>query len=67
MIAQTMSTDCAQFEAILNGLDSTRAPALAVPETALAHAESCGECARPLLETLFKTQASARGDRAVRE
>ena len=67
MIAGEMRMDCAQFEHVLNGLDGTHRQAAAFPETVLAHAESCSECARLFLENLFRAQASPRSGEAVRE
>jgi hypothetical protein len=67
MIAEAIRMNCPQFEEILGGLDGVRAQAAAFPEAALAHAESCGECARLLLEKLFTAQAATGSVWAVRE
>jgi hypothetical protein len=67
MIVEAMSMDCPQFEEVLCGLAGAHARAATLPEAALAHAESCGDCARLLLEKLFRAQAVSGGVRAVRE
>ena len=46
-----MRMNCSQFEEILNDLDRAGMPEGALRESALAHAESCGPCARLLTET----------------
>jgi hypothetical protein len=51
MSEETMRMNCTQFEEILNDLDRPGMPEGALRESALAHAESCGPCARLLTET----------------
>jgi hypothetical protein len=67
MIAEVVRMDCAHFEEVLSQMDCAHKQAAAIPEGALAHAESCGDCARLLLEKLFRAQAVSGGVRAVRE
>lgn len=43
--------DCAQFEELLHDLDRKGTQGAAVRESALAHAESCGRCARLVTES----------------
>jgi len=43
--------DCAQFEELVHDLDRSGTQAAALRESALAHAESCGRCARLMTET----------------
>jgi len=47
---EKMPMDCARFEEILHDLDRRGILDRALRESALAHAESCGRCARLLLE-----------------
>ena len=51
MSEETIRMNCIQFEEILNDLDRPGMPEGALRESALAHAESCGPCARLLTET----------------
>lgn len=46
-----MLLDCARFEEALPELDRVGTPGVALREAALAHAESCGRCARLLTES----------------
>ena len=46
-----MRMDCRQFEEVVHDLDRPGAPGLALREVALAHAESCGSCARLLTDS----------------
>jgi hypothetical protein len=65
MIAEETRMNCAQFAEAVNRLD--RAYTQVMPESALAHAESCGECARLLLEKLFESRPVPAGGRAIHE
>jgi hypothetical protein len=49
--SQPMLLDCVRFEEALPELDRVGTPGVALREAALAHAESCGRCARLLTES----------------
>ena len=51
MSEDSIRMTCSEFEEILNDLDRAGMPEGALREQALAHAESCGPCARLLTET----------------
>jgi len=57
--------DCAQFEQVVEGLDSVSTRGAAVSGTALAHAELCDECARLFLAELLKSQIASDGDKVA--
>ena len=42
--------NCAEFEQVIHDLDRPGTPGLALRDTALAHAESCGHCAQLMTE-----------------
>jgi len=51
------SMSCNEFEEIVDDLDRPGTPGMALRERALAHAESCADCARLLTETESLDQA----------
>jgi len=48
---EVMILDCVRFEEVLPDLDRPGTPGAGLRESALAHAESCGRCARLLTES----------------
>lgn len=67
MIAKESSSDCAQFEQLLDELESTATQAATLPGAALAHAELCDECARLFLGKLLKSHTASGGSKVARE
>ena len=67
LIAKELSLDCARFEQLLDGLESTPAQAATLPGAALAHAELCDECARLFLGKLLKSHTASGGNKVARE
>jgi hypothetical protein len=51
MSEEEIRMTCSEFEEVINDLDRAGMPEGALREKALAHAESCGPCARLLTET----------------